>query len=110
MGTTLTIEDAMRDPAPTRPVPFEGLPFDIEDLKIAMEWVAIRPSVRLCVATDHCTVQEALEICPSGGKLARWCIWRSNDGHVHLDDWVKAEFNLPYHTVASALAFIDLNL
>jgi hypothetical protein len=68
MGTTLTIEDAMRDPAPTRPVPFEGLPFDIEDLKIAMEWVAIRPSVRLCVATDHCTVQEALEICPSGGS------------------------------------------
>src|SRR5271157_5811075 len=100
----------MNDPAPTEPVPLEGLPFDMEDLRTALAWVANRPSVRLSVATDHRYVPEALEICPRGAKSPRWCIWRDYEGSIHLDDWVRSEFDLPYHTVVEALAFIESNL
>jgi hypothetical protein len=100
----------MTDPATTDPVPLEGLAFDIEDLCAALAWVATRPGVQLSVATDHRYVQEALEICPPGKRSPRWCIWRDYEGHLHLDDWVKSEFDLPYHTLPTALAFIELSL
>jgi hypothetical protein len=100
----------MDDPAPTEPAPLEGLSFDMEDLQTALAWVAKLPGVRLAVATDHRFVPEALEICPPGSKSPRWCIWRDYDGHMHLDDWVRSEFDLPYHTVPAALAFIESNL
>jgi hypothetical protein len=95
---------------PTEPLPLEGLSFQIEELCSALGWAADRPGVRLSVAADHRYVQEALEICPPGKKPPRWCIWRDHEGRIHLDDWVRHEYDLPYHTLASALAFIDLNL
>jgi hypothetical protein len=100
----------MNDPAPTEPVPLEGLAFEMEDLRTALDWVAKRPGVRLSVATDHRFVPEALEIWPPGTKSPRWCMWRDYEGNMHLDDWVKSEFDLPYHTVAAALAFVELHL
>jgi hypothetical protein len=100
----------MHDSSPPNPIPLEGLSFEMEDLRAALAWVADRPSVRLSVTTDHRYVQEALEICPPGTKSPRWCIWLDYEGHMHLDDWVKSEFDLPYHTLAAALAFIESNL
>jgi hypothetical protein len=100
----------MHDPAPTEPFPLEGLAFDMDDLRTALAWVANRPRVRLSVETDHRHVPETLEICPPGTKSPRWCIWRDYEGHMHLDDWVTSEFDLPYHKLDAALAFIDLNL
>jgi hypothetical protein len=100
----------MDDPASTEPMPLEGLPFAMEDLRTALAWVASRPNVRLAVATDHRYVPEALEICPPGTSSPRWCIWRDYEGSIHLDDWLRSEFDLPYHTVAAALAFIETNL
>ncbi len=29
---------------------------------------------------------------------------------MHLDDWTKSEFDLPYHTLPSALSFIEAHL
>jgi hypothetical protein len=92
---------------PTDPAHLEGLAFDIEDLQAALAWVAKRPGVQLIIATDHHSVQEAIEIRPSGVLAPRWCIWRDYQGMMHLDDWAKSEFDLPYHTMATALAFID---
>jgi hypothetical protein len=100
----------MNVPAPIQPIPSEGLAFDIRDLQIALMWVARRPDVRLLVATDHSSVQEALEIWPPGMKSPRWCIWRDDQGHIHVDDWVRSEFDLPYYTLLAALAFIDAHL
>jgi hypothetical protein len=100
----------MDDPAPTEPVPLEGLSFELEDLQTALAWVANRPAIRLEVATDHRFVPEALEISPPGSKSPRWCIWRDYTGNLHLDDWLKSEFDLPYHTLATALAFIEAHL
>ncbi len=99
----------MRDPVPSDPIPTEGLAFEVEELKTAMAWAASRPGVRLWVATEHRYVQEALEICPPGQDTPRWCMWRDYEGHLHVDDWVKSEFDLPYHTLTSALAFIELS-
>jgi hypothetical protein len=100
----------MEESAPTEPAPLEGLAFTMEDLRTALAWVARRPAVRLTVATDHRSVPEALEISPPGTKSTRWCIWRDYEGNMHLDDWTKSEFDLPYHTLPSALAFIELHL
>ncbi len=97
----------MRDPVPSDPTPTEGLAFEVEELKTAMAWAASQPGVRLWVATEHRYVQEALEISPPGQDTPRWCMWRDYEGHLHVDDWVKSEFDLPYHTLASALAFIE---
>jgi hypothetical protein len=100
----------MDDPAPTEPVPLEGLSFDLEDLQTALAWVRNRPAIRLEVATDHRFVPEALEISPPGSKSPRWCIWRDYTGNLHLDDWLRSEFDLPYHTLVAALAFIESHL
>jgi hypothetical protein len=100
----------MDDFCPTEPLPLEGLAFELQDLRMALCWAADRPGVRLSVAADHLYVQEALEICPPGKKPVRWCIWRDYQGHIHLDDWVRSEYDLPYHTLETALSFIDLNL
>ena len=97
----------MDDPAPIEPIPSEGLSFDIKDLLIALSWIAKRPEMRLIVATDHQSVQEALEIWPPGTKAPRWCIWRDDKGNMHVDDWVRSEFDLPYHTLPAALDFIE---
>jgi hypothetical protein len=82
----------------------------MQDLQAALVWVANRAGVRLTVATDHRHVPEALEITPRGATSTRWCIWRDYEGNMHLDDWKRSEFDLPYHTLAAALAFIDLSL
>ena len=100
----------MNNFAPIEPIPSEGLSFDIKDLQIAMTWVAKRPNVRLVIATDHRSVQEALEIWPPGTTAPRWCIWRDDKGQMHVDDWVRSEFDLPYYTLPSALAFIEAHL
>ncbi len=100
----------MHYPGPAYPTPLEGLAFDIGDLRTAMAWVATWPDVRLRVATDHQSVQEVLEICPPGTTALRWCIWRDPQGHLHLDDWLKSEFDLPCLTLVAALAFIKLHL
>lgn len=99
----------MHDPAPTEPAFLEGLPFAISDLQAALAWAAGRPGTRLAVALDHRCVQEAIEISPPGGKSPRWCIWRDCGGGLHLDDWAKAELDLPCHTLAAALGFIELH-
>ena len=99
----------MHNSAPAHPVHPEGLAFDISDLRAAMAWVATQPDVQLRVATDHHAVQEALEICPPGATSPRWCIWRDYQGHLHFDDWLKSEFDLPCQTLAAALAFIKMH-
>jgi hypothetical protein len=103
-------EDDMDKAAPAEPAPLEGLHFTVEDLQMALNWVAKRPRMRLAVAIDHRFVPEALEICPPDAKSPRWCIWRDYEGNMHLDDWLRSEFDLPYHTLPAALAFIERNL
>ena len=100
----------MGKPTPIEPVPLEGLPFELPDLCMALKWAAMRPKVRLFVAMDHRYVPEALEIYSAETKSPRWCIWRDYEGHIHLDDWVKSQFDLPYRTLETALDFIDANL
>lgn len=100
----------MNESFPTEPLPPEGLSFDMAELRKALRWAADRPGVRLLVAADHRYVQEALEICPPGKKPPRWCIWRDHEGRIHLDDWATPEYDLPYHTLAAALAYIETNL
>ncbi len=100
----------MNDPIQPSSVPLEGLHFNMTDLSMAMSWVAERPSVRLLVTIDHRYVPEALEIDPPGSKAPRWCIWRDYEGRLHVDDWVRSEFDLPYLTLVEALGFITSNL
>ena len=100
----------MHNPAPANPVPLEGLAFDISDLRTAIAWVATQPDVQLRVATDHHAVQEALEIYPPGKTSPRWCIWRDGQGHMHLNDWLAFEFDLPCQTLAAALAYVKMHL
>jgi len=99
----------MHNPASAPPAPPEGLAFDISDLRTAMAWVATQPGVQLRVATDHQFVQEALEICLPGKTAPRWCIWRDYQGHMHINDWLAFEFDLPCQTLAAGLAFIEMH-
>lgn len=100
----------MDDPSSQKSAPLEGLHFNIADLQMAMAWVADRPSVRLLVMTDHRYVPEALEIYPPGSKTPRWCLWRDYEGRLHVDDWVRSEFDLPYLNLVEALGFITSHL
>lgn len=100
----------MTDPTPPKPVPLEGLHFNMVDLHMALAWVKERPSVRLLVMTDHRYVPETLEIYPPGSEAPRWCLWRDYEGRLHVDDWVRSEFDLPYLNLVEALGFITSNL
>ena len=100
----------MHNPASAPPAPPEGLAFDISDLRTAMAWVATQPGVQLRVATDHQFVQEALEIFLPGKTAPRWCIWRDYQGHMHINDWLAFEFDLPCQTLEAGLAFIEMQL
>jgi hypothetical protein len=108
-ATTAACEDMMK-PAPSYPRPLEGLSFALMDLRAAMAWAAARPDVRLSVMTDHPDVPEAIEICPPGSLTPRWCIRRDHTGRLRVDDWSKAEFDLPYSTLTKALSFISTTL
>jgi hypothetical protein len=87
--------------------PLEGLPFHLRDLEAAMEWAAAHSDARLVVATDYPDQPEAIEIYLQDSNDPRWCIWRDYLGHLHVDDWVKQEFDLPYPTLSRALGFIS---
>jgi hypothetical protein len=97
-------------PVPFKPGRFEGLFFALSDLQAAMAWVSIRPRVRLSVKTCYLTVPEVIEVYPPGSGLPRWRLWRDRAGRLHVDDWTKGKFNLPYSTVPTALRFIDASL
>lgn len=97
-------------PVPSLPGPIEGLYFILADLQSAMAWASNHPEVRLCVTTDHIEAPEAIEIYPSGSAKARWLLWRDHVGRLRVDDWARAEFDLPYSSVKTALAFIASTL
>ena len=85
-----------------------GVAFSIDDLEYAMAWAANRVGMlRLVVATDHATVDEAIEIFLPDAKAPRWCLWRDDSGKLHVDDWTMHKFDLPYHNVHSALHFVS---
>jgi hypothetical protein len=88
----------------------EGLHFILSDLRVAMVWATTHASVRVLVVADHFYLPELIEVFQPGAVSPRWCMWRDHLGRLHLDDEENAEFDLPFHTVERALAFIASQL
>ncbi len=97
-------------PLPSDQEPLEGLPFPLCDLQVAMTWASKRPHLRLIVTTDHLDAPEVIEVYPPHAVAPRWFIWRDPEGRLHVDDWGKPEFDLPYLTVKTALTFIAASI
>lgn len=92
------------------PEPLEGLPFPLRDLCSALNWADAHPGVQVRIMLDHPWINEVIEIQPPGSSSLRWLIWRTHEGRLRVDDLAKAEFGLPYLTVATALQFIATEL
>ena len=88
------------------PDQYEGLPFTLRDLSAALAWVETQSEVRLHIKLDCVCMSEIIEIHPPGASLPRWCIWRTHEGRLQVDDLETDEFALPYPTVDMALRFI----
>jgi hypothetical protein len=98
------------EPARFDPAQLEGRSLPLRDLRVALWWAESNPRVRLQIMLDHTYLSEVIEICPSLSAPPRWLIWNSFDGELRVADLAKAEFELPYLTVETALRFIESTL
>jgi hypothetical protein len=92
------------------PDQYEGLAFTLRDLNAALTWAETKAEVRLHIKLDCVCMSEIIEIYPPGASLPRWCLWRTHEGRLQVDDLEMDEFALPYPTVDMALRFIASTL
>lgn len=88
----------------------DALPLAVRDLNATLAWAAARPDVRLQVTSDDTMVKGVIQVHPWGSSWPRWCMWRSQDGRLQIDDLTTADFALPYPTVHMALRFFASKL